>query len=55
VKESLLRHFGNFQKLLAADSEALARVEGVGRSRADQLRSYLDRLLQHGTPFAIPD
>lgn len=55
VKESLLKHFGSFQKLLAADSEALARVDGVGRSRADQLRSYLDRLLQHGTPFAIPD
>lgn len=55
VNDSLLGHFGTFQKLLHASAGELAEVDGVGRRRANQLRAYLDRLLQHGTPFAIPD
>ncbi len=55
IKDALLKHFGSFERLLDADVEVLAQVDGVGTSRAEQLRSYLDRLLQHGTPFAIPD
>lgn len=55
VREAILAHFRTFPKLLQATAEDLAQVEGVGPARAQQLRSYLDRLQQHGTPFAIPD
>ncbi len=55
VKNSLLEHFGTLQKLLHASASELAEVEGVGRTRANQLRGHLDRLLQHGTPFGLID
>ncbi|CAN5511106.1 DNA integrity scanning diadenylate cyclase DisA [soil metagenome] len=55
VKNSLLNHFGTLQKLLHASASELAEVEGVGRTRANQLRGHLDRLLQHGTPFGLVD
>ncbi len=55
VKEALTAHFKTFPRLLKATVTDLAEVEGVGRTRAQHLRSYLDRLQQHGTPFAIAD
>ncbi len=55
VRDALIAHFRSFPKLLSASEAALAEVEGVGPMRAQQLRNYLERLQQHGTPFAIPD
>lgn len=55
VKDALIGHFKTLPKLLTASTGDLAHVEGVGPARAHQLRSYLDRLQQHGTPFVIPD
>ncbi len=55
VRSSLLQHFGTLQKLLDASVTELSEAEGVGRTRGQQVRSYLDRLKQYGTPFAIPD
>ena len=55
VKDALVAHFKTFPNLLKATVGDLAEVEGVGRTRGQQLRSYLDRLQQHGTPFAIAD
>jgi diadenylate cyclase len=49
VKEALIGHFKDFQKLLKASVDDLDLVEGVGTARAHQLRSYLDRLRQVGT------
>jgi len=45
VKDSLVDHFDNLQPLLYASVSELDRVEGVGRTRARQLRHYFDRLL----------
>lgn len=49
VKESLISDFRDFQSLLAATADELDLVEGVGAARAQQLRSYLDRLGQAGS------
>jgi diadenylate cyclase len=49
VKDALIRSFRDFQRLLDASVDDLDEVEGVGRARALQLRSYLDRLRQAGT------
>lgn len=49
VREALLAHFRKYQRLLDADVAALGQVEGVGPARAQQIRSYLDRLLEAGT------
>lgn len=48
VKEALIGHFRDFQKLLYASVDELDLVEGVGTARAQQLRNYLDRLRQTG-------
>ena len=45
VREDIVRHFGSVSKLLRANQEALLRVEGVGETRAGQLRAFFDRLL----------
>ena len=45
VKISLVEHFGNLQRLLYASASEFDQVEGVGRTRARQLRHYFDRLL----------
>lgn len=45
VREALVRHFRDFQKMLHAEIDALDRVEGIGRTRAEQLRLFFDRLL----------
>ncbi len=44
VREDIVRHFGSVSKLLAADEPALLAVEGVGETRATQIRSFLSRL-----------
>jgi diadenylate cyclase len=45
VKASLVERFGTLQKLIYAGVSELDQVEGVGRTRARQLRRYFDRLL----------
>lgn len=44
VREETARHFGTIHRLMEADTEQLERVEGIGETRARQLRQYLDRL-----------
>ncbi|NNF70407.1 MAG: DNA integrity scanning protein DisA [Acidimicrobiia bacterium] len=46
VRDALLSHFSDFHQMLRAPQPELAQVEGVGRHRARQLRSYFDRLLE---------
>ena len=46
VKDSLVVHFESLQALLYASVPDLDQVEGVGRTRARQLRHYFDRLLE---------
>ncbi len=45
VREEIIRGFGSVKKLLAAAESDLHRVEGVGETRARQLRAFFDRLL----------
>jgi diadenylate cyclase len=45
VRNALTGHFKDFQKMLLADVAELDDVEGIGTSRAVQLRRYFDRLL----------
>lgn len=44
VREDIIRFFGTLTKLLAATEEQLIDVEGVGETRARQLRSFFNRL-----------
>lgn len=44
VREDIVRSFGSVSKLMAASVDELIRVEGVGETRAGQLRAYFDRL-----------
>lgn len=44
VRNDLVRHFGNLSRILQASRDELTSVEGVGETRAGQLRSYFDRL-----------
>ncbi len=44
VRNDLVRHFNNLGKILTASHEDLTAVEGVGGTRAEQLRAYFDRL-----------
>ena len=46
VQGSLVGHFADFQTLLHASVADLNRVEGVGKTRARQLRHYFNRLLE---------
>ncbi len=45
VRSALVSHFGDFQKMLNATVGDLDQVEGVGRTRAQQLRHFFDQLL----------
>jgi len=45
VRDDIVKHFGSVSQLLAADVADLLKVEGVGETRAGQLRAYFDRLL----------
>ncbi len=44
VRDDLVRHFGSLGRILRATQDNLIEVEGVGETRAEQLRSYFDRL-----------
>jgi diadenylate cyclase len=44
VRDDLVRHFGSLGRLLRASESDLIEVEGVGDTRAEQLRAYFDRL-----------
>jgi len=44
VREEIIRGFGSVSKLLRASEDQLISVEGVGETRAGQLRAYFDRL-----------
>ena len=46
VREDIVRYFGSVSKLLGASEEQLISVEGVGETRASQLRAFLDRLTE---------
>ncbi len=52
VKSSLVAQFGDLQRLLRASVAELDQVGGVGRTRARQLRHYLDRLLEANRGWA---
>ncbi len=45
VRRSLIEHFESLQEMLYASVADLDEVEGVGRTRARQMRHYFDRLL----------
>ena len=49
VKDALLSHFRDFQRMLHASVQDLDEVEGVGRARAQQLQTYLHRLAEAGS------
>ena len=55
VKDSLVSHFENLQQLLYASVADLDQVEGVGRTRARQLRHYFDRLLDTTRSWALDE
>jgi diadenylate cyclase len=44
VKDDIVRYFGSLSKLLQATEAQLTAVEGVGETRARQLRAFFDRL-----------
>jgi diadenylate cyclase len=44
VRDDIIRHFGSASSLLDARVDELLSVEGVGETRAGQLRAYFDRL-----------
>lgn len=44
VRDDIIRYFGSVSRLLDASEEDLIRVEGVGETRAGQLRAFFDRL-----------
>ncbi len=48
VRQSLVGHFRGFQRLLHASVADLEKVEGVGRTRAQQLRRFFDRMIDQG-------
>jgi diadenylate cyclase len=48
VRGSLVNHFRGFQRLIHASVSDLEKVEGVGRSRAHQLRRFFDRTIEMG-------
>ncbi|MDJ0925146.1 MAG: DNA integrity scanning diadenylate cyclase DisA [Acidimicrobiia bacterium] len=48
VRQSLVSHFRGFQRMLHASVADLEKVEGVGRTRAQQLRRFFDRMIELG-------
>jgi diadenylate cyclase len=55
VKSALVEHFGDLQRLLHASASDLDQVEGVGRTRARQLRHYFDRLLDSNRAWGLEE
>jgi diadenylate cyclase len=48
VSDAILRKFGSYERLLNATVEDLAKVEGVGRARAQTIRGYLNQVSEAG-------
>ena len=46
INDRIVGHFGGLQKLLAATTEDLQQVEGVGEARARSVRDGLSRLAE---------
>ncbi|MDH3262002.1 MAG: DNA integrity scanning diadenylate cyclase DisA [Acidimicrobiia bacterium] len=46
VRDEIVKHFKDFQKMLRASVDELDEVAGVGRTRALQLRLLFDRMLE---------
>ncbi|MDH3250925.1 MAG: DNA integrity scanning diadenylate cyclase DisA [Acidimicrobiia bacterium] len=46
VQGEVVKHFGDFRKLLAASVDDLDEVSGVGRTRAVHIRRFLDRVIE---------
>jgi len=55
VTDAILRKFGSYGRLRAATVGDLDGVEGVGPSRAQTIRAYLDRLEEAGVTGDIVD
>ncbi len=55
VKDSLVDHFGDLQKMLHATVGDFDQVDGVGRARAQQLRHFFDRLLELSHAWEFTD
>jgi diadenylate cyclase len=47
LHDQIIQKFKTLPKLLTASPEKLFEVEGIGRSRAQQLRVYFDTLLKN--------
>jgi diadenylate cyclase len=45
VRDEIVRHFGSISRLVRAGEDELTQVEGVGETRAAQLRAFFDRLV----------
>ncbi|MGI9667874.1 MAG: DNA integrity scanning diadenylate cyclase DisA [Acidimicrobiia bacterium] len=43
VRDSILRRFSTYDKLVSASSDQLAELDGIGKARAKTIRSYLKR------------
>jgi diadenylate cyclase len=50
IADRLIDHFGNVAKLLAATSDDLQTVEGIGEGRARTIRDGLTRIADPGYP-----
>ncbi len=46
VRDEIVKHFKDFQKMLKASVDELDEVPGVGRARASQLRRLFDRMIE---------
>ena len=46
ITDRIVGHFGGLQKLLAATTEDLMKVEGVGEARARSVRDNVSRLAE---------
>jgi len=48
VADAILRKFGSYDRLMQASVEDLARVDGVGQTRAQTVRAYLNQVNDAG-------
>jgi len=55
VADAILRRFGSYDRLMKATAEDLAKVDGVGQTRAQTVRAYLNQVNDAGiTPEPTP-
>ncbi len=55
VRDSILRRFTSYDKLMRASADDLAKVEGVGKARARTILSYLHPVNGGGAHVTVPD